>query len=176
MGCKEPADLPAKNKPSNSPPIAEGPSTPATTREEFRSSAYQIGIALDHIATALQVTQAAKKGLKGQSLARIEDALENINGAGSRLAEYVDVIPTEDAVKADPKSFEVTRKRQINDLNDSLFELREAESIALNAADFANEPAKSHLDTAGKAIAIAEDDIIGAIEALGGKAESGGEG
>jgi len=172
----------AKNESSSSDP-AEAPVTkadaPAETPEELlygqlRSGSFQLSAAAGSIEDSLVAAQEASK-----ALARFRDlkdamveAADFINSAGASVAEFTDEPPEKEVVDKDFAAFDEKRLSAVEAANDALQDLRQALGLLESLSDDPNPEAVKWATGVKSLVAVALDDVWGAIEALGGTPET----
>lgn len=133
--------------------------------EQLRSGLYQIGAGLESLEAAVQAAEsAAPSGADAKSsLTEIKGLL---NAAGEALAEE-SATPAEKG--GDVSTADARRAKLVDLVNDSLHDLRDARGIVDSLGED-GEPGP--LEAVGEKIDVVIDDLLGSLEALGGKDES----
>jgi len=148
------------------PPVAEKKSPEEQLYDQLHSGTFQLEAGMDSIADALKASKEAKAS--GDVKKSLDDIQNDIDSAGSSLAEEVDDAPDKAAVAKDMKTFDAKRQKLCDLVNDSLHDLRDARGIVDSLAEDGKD---SPLESIGQKIDVAIDDLKGALDALGGKDE-----
>lgn len=169
IGCGQKSATNSVNQ-NSKPPAVETKSPEDQLYEQLHSGVFQLEAALDSIEESLKEAKGTKA--TGNAKGSLTDIVNDIDSAGSSLAEEVDDAPAKEAVAADMKSFEAKRKKLCDLVNDSLHDLRDARGIVDSLAEDGKD---SPLENVGAKIDVAIDDLKGALDALGGKDEEPGD-
>jgi len=168
FGCSKPTTV-VSPQPPKTPTTSASPNR--ALFEQVRAGRYQFSLSADELANAYTTVRTLEKLFKGDDLTSVRDAAELIDGAGHRVVDLAEDPPTLQDVDKNPKAFKEWRERAINDANDSIFEIRQAESVLLGMADFAKGENRSALIRVHQVVDEARDGLEVAIDAMDGTVE-----
>ena len=134
--------------------------------EQLRSGLYQIGAGLESLEAAVKVAESIQPS-NADAKASLGEIRDLLNTAGDGLAEEA-AVPAEKG--GDVSTADARRAKLVNLVNDSLHDLRDARGIVDSLGD---DSKPSPLEPVGEKIDAVIDDLLGSLEALGGKEESG---
>ena len=138
--------------------------------DQVRAGAYQIGSAIDSIATVRKTVRdmaAKEKGATSQALLKIADQLD---AAGKALSDFSEDPPALEQFKKDFAGQDDKRLKAIDACNDSLDDLNEAQDILSALLDsHPPEPENTQLTDADSALDECTQAVEGAINTMGGK-------
>jgi hypothetical protein len=133
--------------------------------EQLRSGLYQIEAGLESLEAAVLAAESAKPA-SAEAKSSVEEIRELLNTAGEALTEEA-AVPAEKG--GDVPTADARRAKLVNLVNDSLHDLRDARGIVDSLGDDSNP---SPLEPVGEKIDAVIDDLLGSLEALGGKEET----
>lgn len=144
------------------------PSSPEeAVHEQLRAGRFQLEGSLDSIEAALNAAKALDKEAKGETKETLDDVVDRINSVGDVLANQKVETPSLAEVKKNFGTQDDARLKAIDDVNDSLTELRETQKIIDALAESAPDP-KAY-DDLSALLDTAIEDTHGTLEAFGGK-------
>lgn len=142
---------------------------------QLRSGSFQLSAAGGSIEDSLVAAQEATKALA--RFRELKDAMmevaDFINSAGASIAEFTDEPPEQEVVDKDFAAFDEKRLKAVEASNDALQDLRQALGLLESLSEDANPEAVKWATGVKSLVAVAMDDVWGAVEALGGTPELG---
>ena len=168
-GCSAPGD-------ASEPAVASQDVSPgAALYKSLRAGSFNLGAAQESLreafgqAESLRDAQLAGSDLRN-ALAELADLLDS---AGATLVDHALPPPPQSEVDADFAHFDEARLKAIEATNDALHDLREARGIAEGL--YEEVPGlRTPLDHLASLHSVAEEDLLSALESLGGKDETAG--
>jgi hypothetical protein len=177
--CSPPAkEDPPPTGPGTSPAATATGQTPEQTLyQQLRSGSFQLGAAVISIEDTYKAANEAQTKLRkfGNAQSAMQDVLDFLDSAGKGVAEYSDVPPAPEEVAKAFADFDEARLKAIESANDSLHDLREALGILEGLASEPGAEVAQAAISVKSLLAVAIDDVWGAIEALGGVPEASDE-
>ena len=145
--------------------------------EQLRSGAFQLNAATASIEETLAAAKSSLSKLPKNSSARegMEDVVDYVDSAGSSLGEFIEEPPTKQEVAKDFAGFDERRLKAVDAATEALRDLREALGLLETIAEDPNESVIKTVLGVRSLLAVAIDDLWGAIEALGGQPEGSEE-
>lgn len=140
-------------------------------RRAFVLAEEQFGEILEDLAQAREQVVTAKKAVPSSGRDAIDAVLDLVDAAAGRVADLNNELPTDETWKSFKAKQQATKKRWVDDLNDSLFEVAEARRAVESLGDFAPQERKGPYSLATVALGDATTGLEVAIEALGGTVE-----
>ncbi len=137
-------------------------------REQLRSGLFQLSAALDSIQEALKQAKEIQKGSKGRLKEAMSEVVDRIDSCGSTLADHNSDPPTVDDVKKDFAKFDDQRLKTVDDVNDTLSELKEIKGMVGGLTGDTPE-LEDKLTRLAALVDQAMEDASGTLLALGGK-------
>lgn len=175
-GCGSGRESPPKDGPPPTPakvePVAESPED--VLYAQLRSGAFQLSAAAGSIEDSLVAAQEAIRALgafRDQKEA-MEEVAAFIDSAGSSISEFTDDPPAKEEIAKDFATFDELRLRAVEASNDALQDLRQSLGVLEGLSDGSNREAIKWAGGIRALVAVALDDLWGAIEALGGTPEA----
>ncbi len=137
--------------------------------QQLRSCAFQLDAATESLAEAFEQAKDGESKAKGMTKEGLQDVLDYLDSAGSQISDYTEEPASAKAVQEKISEFEALKHKALQAISDSIRDLEEAQGIASSLEeDDPSFPAKG----LSNLISVAREDLIGALEALGGKADS----
>lgn len=175
-GCGSPAESSAR--PDGAPSAVSAAEPPeALLYEQLRSGAYQLNATTASIEETLRAAKEALAKLPKRSdvAEGMQDVIDYVDSAGSGIGDYADDPPTKEEVAKDFAAFDERRLKAVAAAGESLRDLREALGLLETMAEVDNASVVKSVLGVRSLLAVAVDDLWGAIEALGGQPEASGE-
>ncbi len=162
----------------SSPPAAT--TWPTATKEDperqlydsFRSARYQIDVAGDQLANAVEAAQGLSKDQAEETRQALLDISAGLSQAGSKIGDYADELPAYEAFKAKFAEYDDERLKAIEACNEALKEVKEATDTTNDL--LASEPPereKKVLTSIAAAVSEAKDALDDAVKGMQGQAE-----
>lgn len=150
------------------------PSAPAdpneALRSELSSGIYQLGATLDSVQAALEQAKTIDKDAKADFKQAMDDIVDRLNSCGSTLADYNDEPPSLETVAKDFKKYDDQRLKAIDDVNDTVTELKEIKGMVSGVAG-TSDATEDQLTKLAALVDQALEDASGTLDALGGKVQ-----
>lgn len=143
----------------------------ATLYEQLHSGAFQYDTAGDNLQDASDTLEAIKPGSDSNLAGALKDLSDSLDDAGGSIGDFADPPASEDAVKADFKTYDDKRLKAIEAGNDALHALYDAEGMIDDLKQDAKYSGRKDLDDIMKFLDLAIDNITGGVQSLGGKVE-----
>lgn len=172
---------------SSEPTAKAGPAPPKTVETEtvsetpedllhaqLRSGAFQLSAAAGSIEDSLVAAQEASQALRKnrdhqEAMFAVADFIDS---AGSGISEFTDEPPILEEIAKNFAAFDERRLKAVEASNDALQDLRQALGLLEGLAEETDKDAVKWATGVKALIAVALDDIWGAIEAFGGTPEA----
>ncbi len=171
MGCgSKKADVAEAATPG--PSAIATPSLPAdpneALHEQLSSGHFQLSATLDSIQEALKLAKQIKKDAKGTIAEAMADVVDRIDSCGSTLSEHIEDAPGVADVKKDFAKYDDQRIKTIDDVNDTIAELKEVKGMVAGLTGDTPD-LEDEITKLAALIAQAMDDAEGTLKAFGGK-------
>jgi len=171
VGCHStPAS--ASRAPEPLPGPTATPALPADPNEALRtelsSGLFQLSATLDSIQAALKSSKELQKVATGTLKEALAEVTDRIDSCGSTLAEHSEQPPTAELIKGNFSKYDDQRLKTIDDVNDSLAELREVKGMVKGLTGDTPE-LEDEITKLTALVDQAMEDATGTLQALGGK-------
>jgi hypothetical protein len=142
--------------------------------EQLRSGSFQLDAAAGSIEDTLEAAKSAHKALAkyAEAASAMQDVIEYLDSAGEGVAEFGDGTPNKEDVAKNFAASDDKRLKAIEAANDALHDLREALGILESLSGSENDTVAKKALSVKALVAVAIDDVWGAIEAFGGEPEA----
>jgi post-segregation antitoxin (ccd killing protein) len=173
-GAKSNAAPADASPPSARKDTAPSPSAEDRLYEQLRSGAFQMSAAAASAEETLVAAREAARRLSKNSEERegMLDVVDFVDSAGAAIAEHVEDPPARERVAAEFGAFDEKRLKAVAAGNEALRDLREALGVLEGLASGEDAKVAQLALEVKSLLAVALDDLWGAVEAYGGEPEA----
>ena len=139
--------------------------------EQIRTGAYQLNGALDNLQTAQEMAKKLSKVAGGTAGRGFTDLIKKLNQAGEDIADYTSEVPSFDQFKTSVAQEDDQRLDAIDDSNDALGYIADAQDIVENLLAGAPDEAKPQVRQIQDQLDECVDAMESAIVEMGGKVD-----
>jgi hypothetical protein len=176
-GCSAAKSAAPGGQPASAESAQAEPSAEELLRQQLRSGRFQLNAAAGSIE---QTYLAAKEAADSYKRVRdvhegFLDVVDYVDSAGAEVSDHIEEPPTLEDITKDFATYDERRLKAVQAANDALKDLREALGVLEGLSDSPQEAVARSALSVKSLLAVAIDDLWGAVEALGGEPEGSEE-
>lgn len=168
-GCRRSEPHPSAQAQQAPAPAPEDPEH--KLYEQVRTGTYQLGEGLDSLQSAEEMAKKLAKVAGGTAARGFNDLIKKLDAAGEDLEDYTSEVPAFDQFKANLSAEDDQRLNAIDDSNDALGYIADAQDIVENLLAGAPEEAKPQVQKIQDQLDDCVDSVESAIVEMGGKVD-----